>query len=106
MVFSDDLERLLFGLWKTRVWTYQEVLLASQPIAVSDLSHVPWLTFASALVFIEMSAGLPPLGSWTEIFNSRAHYRASMPNDLAKKLWRQDLTAMEFAHCDFGVRVS
>jgi hypothetical protein len=106
MVFSEDLERLLFGLWKTRVWTYQEVLLASQPIAVSDLSHVPWLTFASALVFIETSAGLPPLGSWTEIFNSRAHYRASMPNDLAKKLWRQDLTAMEFAHCDFGVRVN
>jgi hypothetical protein len=105
IVFNEDLEQLLSGAWITRIWTYQETLLAFQPIVVSGTCHVPWPTIASALAFLEMSVGFPALGPWTEILNSRAHYRASMPNDLIKELWGQYLTATAFANWDLGIRI-
>jgi hypothetical protein len=54
IVFNDDLDQLLSCAWTTRIWTYQEVVLASRPFLVCGLSHVAWRQFACALTFLEM----------------------------------------------------
>lgn len=47
-----DLKTLLYKEWTRRVWTYQEILLASRPILVCGLSHLAWDEFTWSLVFL------------------------------------------------------
>ena len=51
----DDLNKLLDREWIKRLWTYQEILLASNPVIVCGHSHLPWSEFAIGILFLEYS---------------------------------------------------
>ncbi|CAI9626619.1 unnamed protein product [Alternaria burnsii] len=48
-----DVENLLHYKWITRLWTYQEILLAVNPTVVCGRAHVPWDRFAMSLIFLD-----------------------------------------------------
>ena len=52
LVDWSDLSMLLYKKWTTRVWTYQEILLASRPVLVCGLSHLDWDDFIWSLIFL------------------------------------------------------
>jgi hypothetical protein len=74
LVSEDDLDELLRCTWTTRIWTYQEVILASRPVLVSGLDHLPWETFVYSMVLLNRLTLLPSIDQWTEIITSRAQY--------------------------------
>lgn len=49
---EKDLEGLLDRLWLRRLWTYQEILLASNPVVVCGSKHIDWATYEKALYFV------------------------------------------------------
>jgi hypothetical protein len=54
-VSFDDLMTLLDNPWITRMWTFQEILLASNPVVVVGPSHLPWVLFERAVIFLQYS---------------------------------------------------
>ncbi|KAF7512785.1 hypothetical protein GJ744_000352 [Endocarpon pusillum] len=68
-----DLEDLLSKDWITRLWTYQEILLASNPIVVCGDWHVPWSSFERSVLFLDnISLDLHGMiMSWTSVALSR-----------------------------------
>jgi len=54
-VSFDDLIVLLDNLWITRMWTYQEILLASNPILVVGSFHLQWSLLERAIIFLQYS---------------------------------------------------
>ena len=50
--YTSELISFLDQVWLTRVWTYQEILLASNPVLVCGSSHLLWSDFAFALLFL------------------------------------------------------
>jgi hypothetical protein len=82
-VTFEDLATLLDTEWLERMWTYQEILLASSPILVCGQDHLPWPTFASAIAFLECSGyfhrdgrvGYPPASGWFKIALARDSLR-------------------------------
>lgn len=49
--YLDDLDRLLGQEWLTRVWTFQEIVLASNPMLVCGKSVIPWSVLLRSLEF-------------------------------------------------------
>lgn len=47
----DDLNRILGHEWLTRVWTFQEIVLASNPVLVCGQSLIPWSVLQQSLEF-------------------------------------------------------
>lgn len=86
LVSEDDLEELLRCTWTTRIWTYQEVILASKPVLVSGLDHLPWKTFVYSMVLLNRLTDMPCLGQWMEIVASRAHYCVTPESAMVKQL--------------------
>ena len=78
-VLFDDLIALLDNIWLTRMWTYQEILLASNPILVLGNIHLQWSQPERAIIFLQYSGvcgRLQPrlnrvLEAWTKLVLSR-----------------------------------
>lgn len=78
-----DLATLLDAKWLERMWTYQEILLASNPIIVCGDDHLAWPTFAYTVAFLEYSGcfyrggglGYPPVTGWTKVALARDYLR-------------------------------
>lgn len=51
-VFSD-IQELLKRPWIKRLWTIQEILLASNPVVVCGDRHIPWKVFKLGVFFLE-----------------------------------------------------
>lgn len=79
IVSNDDLEELLSCAWITRIWTYQEVVLASKPVLVSGVCHSSWSRFTHALRFLATITELPSMAPWMNIIDTRG-----WPHTLAK----------------------
>jgi hypothetical protein len=83
-VLYDDLIALLDNVWLTRMWTYQEILLASNPILVLGNKHLQWSMLERAIIFLQYSGvcgRLQPrlnrvLGAGTELVLSRDRLHA------------------------------
>lgn len=77
----QDMDDLLDREWVRRIWTYQEILLASNPIVVCGGFHLPWARFSLGVTFLEYSGinyreGNPiiaTLKTWAQIASSRDH---------------------------------
>jgi hypothetical protein len=54
-VTLDDIAALLDTDWLERIWTYQEILLASNPIIVCGHAHLNWSAFVASIAFLEYS---------------------------------------------------
>lgn len=80
----EDLIALLDNVWLTRMWTYQEILLASNPILVLGNTHLQWSILERAIIFLQYSGvcgRLQPrlnriLETWTELVLSRDRLHA------------------------------
>jgi hypothetical protein len=60
----DDLDQLLGHEWLTRAWTFQEIVLASNPVLVCGKQMIPWLVLQRALEFYHDNSGpLSPVHS-------------------------------------------
>jgi hypothetical protein len=79
----DDLNALLDVTWLQRVWTYQELVLASNPVIVCGDDHISWFLLTSNLVFLEHSGmtyqsfipKIPTLAAWTNLALTRDRIR-------------------------------
>ena len=49
----EDLNEVLGREWFKRMWTYQEILLASSPVLICGDRSVLWDTFARTIIFLE-----------------------------------------------------
>ncbi|KAE9367526.1 hypothetical protein N431DRAFT_444660 [Stipitochalara longipes BDJ] len=88
---SSSAQPLLDNVWLTRMWTYQEILLASNPILVLGNTHLQWSMLERAIVFLQYSGvcgGLQPrlnrvLEAWTELVlgRDRLHAFKAMSSD-------------------------
>ncbi|KAK8015199.1 hypothetical protein PG990_008495 [Apiospora arundinis] len=70
----SDLQELLNRPWITRLWTYQEILLATSPVMVCGDRHVPWPEFELSLCFlgnIETFSLLQIIHPWVNLILSR-----------------------------------
>ncbi|OAL04817.1 hypothetical protein IQ06DRAFT_101450 [Phaeosphaeriaceae sp. SRC1lsM3a] len=82
-----DLSTLLDAEWLERMWTYQEILLASNPILVSGQEHLPWWPFSLSITFLEYSGcfnqsgivSYAPLTGWYKIALARDYLRYIRP---------------------------
>jgi len=54
-VSGADLVYLFDRPWKDRLWTYQEILLASHPVIVCGTEHVQWSDFEWTLLYLRYS---------------------------------------------------
>jgi hypothetical protein len=81
----NDLNDLLGREWIERIWTYQEVVFASNPVVVCGDCHLAWSRFAISIMFLDR-AGLdfktriPSLTAWTSTAFSRDIARTDSPN--------------------------
>ncbi|KAF2804757.1 HET-domain-containing protein [Mytilinidion resinicola] len=55
----QDIDDVLSREWITRIWTFQEILLASNPILVCGHRHLTWSRFAFSIVFLAYPAHAP-----------------------------------------------
>jgi hypothetical protein len=62
------------------MWTYQEVVLASNPIIVSGCSHLSWTEFTLAMVYLATFMHSTTFAKWFNVLAGRIHYQAqSLP---------------------------
>jgi hypothetical protein len=54
----DDLKNVFDRDWIRRIWTYQEVMLASNPIIVCGHYHLQWVRLVCSILFLEQFATL------------------------------------------------
>jgi hypothetical protein len=74
-----DLNELLSQDWITRIWTYQEIILASNPIVVCGDMHLNWSQFALAMISIDYirpeyvfdATNAGPWDGWKKVFSNR-----------------------------------
>jgi hypothetical protein len=84
----EDIEHLLDRKWIARLWTYQEILFAVNPVVVCGNAHICWDWVAMSLIFLD--SAIPCLGlcirPWKRVALSRQQYMAptSKPSRLAK----------------------
>lgn len=100
LVSEDDIEELLSCTWTTRIWKYQEVILASRPVLVSGLDHLPWETFVYSMALLNETTTMPSIGQWTEIITSREHYRGTPRAAMVKKLTAYNQFVSTFVKVD------
>lgn len=71
--------------WVRRIWTYQEILLASNPVVVCGDYHLPWARFSLGVIFLEYSGLnhrrnypiIAILNTWAQIASIRDHVVSS-----------------------------
>ncbi|KAH7119794.1 heterokaryon incompatibility protein-domain-containing protein [Dendryphion nanum] len=49
----QDLNELLTRSWTKRIWTYQEIILSSNPVVVCGDAHIPWNRFTISILFLD-----------------------------------------------------
>jgi hypothetical protein len=54
----EDLRNLFDRDWIRRIWTYQELILASNPIIVCGHHHLQWVQLVCSIIFLEQFATL------------------------------------------------
>lgn len=50
---GEDIDALLDRSWIRRLWTYQEIILANNPIVICGDKHIPWSVFEKSVLFLE-----------------------------------------------------
>lgn len=81
----DDLNELLSREWIKRIWTYQEVIFASDPVILCGDSILSWSRFALSIVFIdyiELDVHLnmqttPTIETWRKVAYTRNRLRTN-----------------------------
>jgi hypothetical protein len=81
MATNEDLEELLTISWITRIWTYQEIILATHPVMVCGDHHIPWSQFSFGITFLHFisqfygfEASLTALtATWMRILVTKGH---------------------------------
>lgn len=92
----NDLKQLLDREWTRRVWTYQEILLASRPVLVCGESHLPWFCLERSLFFFRTLSMHPfkgIIGTWERIVFDRERLSLSLSLDSGVKMF----TLQEYA---------
>src|SRR5258708_3256324 len=86
-VSPGDLNDILEREWIRRIWAFQEILLASNPVIVCGAKHLPWSRFTLSIIFINSTENIssffsttPSTLSWRGILFSRAQLSESNAN--------------------------
>jgi Heterokaryon incompatibility protein (HET) len=81
---AEDLEELLTRDWINRIWTFQEIVLAFNPVIVCGNRYLSWCRFAIGINFLHYSGinynnGEPiieNLDAWTDVSSGRDYVTA------------------------------
>ena len=78
-VSPGDLNDILEREWIRRIWAFQEILLASNPVVVCGTKQIPWSQLTMSIIFISSTENIssfigttPNTLSWRGILFSRA----------------------------------
>jgi hypothetical protein len=94
----DDVSNILERDWIRRLWTYQEILLASNPVVVCGDKHLQWSTFALGIVSLQYQVPhtetreilISSTKAWASVVDARARLHNSHPNSLdSSALWQR-----------------
>ncbi|KAF2015118.1 hypothetical protein BU24DRAFT_452001 [Aaosphaeria arxii CBS 175.79] len=73
----DDLNGLLDRDWANRIWTFQEIILANNPVVVCGNSFIAWERLAYAIMFpLDAKKTSTLFQTWGQIVISRDMYRS------------------------------
>ncbi|KAF2128950.1 hypothetical protein P153DRAFT_397162 [Dothidotthia symphoricarpi CBS 119687] len=81
----QDVHDLLSKEWICRLWTYQEILLASNPIVVCGDKHVIWARFERSILFLKIISTLDMQEAtepWASLVYSREQLQTPKINSL------------------------
>jgi hypothetical protein len=67
----DDLEELFFKPWIRRVWIYQVILLASEPVVVCGEFHIDWHTLERGLLLLSLRTFELTASRWIHVAQGR-----------------------------------
>ncbi|RDW57001.1 hypothetical protein BP6252_13919 [Coleophoma cylindrospora] len=94
-ITSDDVNNILEREWIRRVWTYQEIMLASNPVIVCGDRHLQWTTFAMGIVALQSNVtdtgDRQVLISLIRIWVSIVVHRASLLDSHSNSLYNSTL---------------
>ena len=96
----QDIESLLGSEWTSRIWTFQEAVLANRPVIVCGSYHIEWRRLAFTVAFLAYTNQSTHFQTWTKLFVSRALVRAQMGHkettaadlELYRKFWDRVFT--------------
>jgi hypothetical protein len=71
-----DIDALLDCSWITRIWTFQEAVLARNPVVVCGHSHIDWEHFTLRIIFLSGTITSKCVQRWIEVVASRAIFQA------------------------------
>lgn len=77
---TDDLALFFRCDWINRIWTYQEIILSSNPVVVCGYRHLPWAQLEHNAVLLASMYNIVRangLRAWLEVVLTRATYRAT-----------------------------
>jgi hypothetical protein len=74
----DDIEELLNCVWITRMWTYQEAVLARTPIVVCGGSYIGWERFSLSIAFLSIVTHSRYCEHWIGLIISRSIVQTRM----------------------------
>lgn len=84
-VSTDDLEELLANEWLRRMWTYQEILFANNPVIVCGNDALAWPDFAAKLAVLDSFSTVTvslnlrsALSSWRKLILTRGRLRIKL----------------------------
>lgn len=75
VVSDHDIETFFLCDWASRIWTFQEIVLANNPVAVCGDSHIFWSQLAMGVTFLSSIYGRNHARRmWMEIILSRVYF--------------------------------
>lgn len=90
-VSLQEIEELLDSDWINRIWTYQELMLACQPVIVRGFSHLRWDIFAMSITMVDVCVSrstrqlntIPFTEAWLKLALDRDKFRSLRPRHLS-----------------------
>jgi hypothetical protein len=87
-----EIASVLTQPWINRIWTYQELVMAKNPVVLCGSSSIDWDRLAFSIVFLKSMWNCPQLQDWVELVCNRAIYQTQQrqqtvtPNEL-RRYW-------------------
>ena len=105
-----DIDDLLDCIWIRRIWTFQEALLAHNPIVVCGQSHIGWDQLSLSIIFLREARSSRHLTSWAEVVALRAFSQdkiegADTRSKQLKDYYQFSVTLAELTGASYGILV-
>lgn len=71
----EEVEGVLDQVWIRRIWTFQEAVLANNPVIICGRQNLACNRLALSVVYLRAFEKYPSLQAWLDLVYSRAHFQ-------------------------------